>query len=463
MPCRPLASVCVPLCLALVTTTACRDGSTTPITAESVAVASGSGQTGTVGTALASPLAVKVTGSDGRGFAGAAVSWQVGSGGGTASPASTTTNIEGNATTTFTLGPRTGDQTVTASVAGVGSVTFSARARAGAVAGVEVVSGDGQTGAPGQPLENPIVVQIVDQFGNVVGDAAVTFTASGGGSANPGQATSGEDGRAESRWTLGESVGQQTLTIRASGLQAAATAEAFDPCQQGTAYSIGTSVSGELSTSDCTLQFNSKALFIDLWDFTLSSQTAVRLEETASDAFDPLLFLTAQTGIVALNDDSGGDRNSRIRAILPAGSYRILTTSAEQGTVGSYTLGSETISEAMENCALWWAVPGITSSQNLASGDCTMATSDGSSFWYEDPLFFYVAGGQTITVTMRSSRFDAWIDVRDANGNIVAQDNDSADGTNATVTFTPSAAGIFVVVATSNTTRSVGAYTIEVQ
>lgn len=94
----------------------------------SLAIASGNGQTGRVGQALAQPLVVTVTGADQRPFAGGTVTWQVTSGAGAVSSASSATNASGQASTVLTLGSALGPVTVSASVSGIASVSFSATA-----------------------------------------------------------------------------------------------------------------------------------------------------------------------------------------------------------------------------------------------------------------------------------------------------------------------------------------------
>ena len=74
--------------------------------------------------------------------------------------------------------------------------------------------GDGQTGGVGTALASPLVVEVKDQFGNVVSGFGVTFTASsGGGSVNPSASqNSGTDGRVSVTATLGSAVAQHQFT-----------------------------------------------------------------------------------------------------------------------------------------------------------------------------------------------------------------------------------------------------------
>ena len=74
--------------------------------------------------------------------------------------------------------------------------------------GVEIVSGDGQQGAPGAVLTHPLVVEVRDQYGDPLPDAAVTFTITAGDAKLSGRftvehATTDANGQAELTLTLG--------------------------------------------------------------------------------------------------------------------------------------------------------------------------------------------------------------------------------------------------------------------
>ena len=74
----------------------------------------GTDQSSTPGSALALPLSVLVTDASGNPVAGVEVTWSVLTGGGTVSPALSTTTADGVTTTTFILGPAEGKQRVQA-------------------------------------------------------------------------------------------------------------------------------------------------------------------------------------------------------------------------------------------------------------------------------------------------------------------------------------------------------------
>jgi hypothetical protein len=104
---------------AAVALAACGGSTSEPggITPSAVAVVSGNGQVGLVGSVLAVPLAVKVT-ANGSSVRGASVSFAVTAGAASVSPATATTDTAGVAKTQLTLGSSPGNVTVTATVAG---------------------------------------------------------------------------------------------------------------------------------------------------------------------------------------------------------------------------------------------------------------------------------------------------------------------------------------------------------
>ena len=86
---------------------------------------SGDSQSGTAGDALANPFVVEVKDEDGETTEGVPVTFSVTAGGGRLSATSATTDRNGRAETTLTLGRQRGVNSVQASVSGVDPVTFS--------------------------------------------------------------------------------------------------------------------------------------------------------------------------------------------------------------------------------------------------------------------------------------------------------------------------------------------------
>jgi len=100
---------------------------TTPdTTPAAITVVSGTNQPATIGTALPLPFVVKVTNSAGAGLSGVTVTWAILTGGGSLSPTTSTTGSGGTASTNYTAGTAAGTSIITATVSGLGPVTFTA-------------------------------------------------------------------------------------------------------------------------------------------------------------------------------------------------------------------------------------------------------------------------------------------------------------------------------------------------
>lgn len=92
---------------------------------------SGDNQSGATGATLPNPLVVRVVNAQNNPQSGITVNFAVTSGGGSVSPVSVVTDGSGQASTNLTLGPvptAPGGVVVTATAAGIGSITFSASA-----------------------------------------------------------------------------------------------------------------------------------------------------------------------------------------------------------------------------------------------------------------------------------------------------------------------------------------------
>lgn len=105
--------------------------------------------------------------------------------------------------------------------------------------------------------------------------------------------------------------------------------------------SMGQTINGTLSTSDCPLGDGS---YIDAYTFNGTSGQQIAILMTSS-AFDTFLYLLLPDGsVLSLNDDGGGGTNSRIPPgsqfyTLPgSGSFTILANSFDPGATGPYSL-----------------------------------------------------------------------------------------------------------------------------
>ena len=127
---------------------ACSDstGPSTPIPA-AIAAVSGTGQTGSVGSTLSSPIIFEVTTAANAPVSGVTVAFAVTSGSGTVSPATAVTGASGTASTQLTLGGTAGTVEITATIQGR---TLTARTTATATQVVSTDCGSAATLSLGQ-------------------------------------------------------------------------------------------------------------------------------------------------------------------------------------------------------------------------------------------------------------------------------------------------------------------------
>ncbi|MEP6491727.1 MAG: Ig-like domain-containing protein [bacterium] len=222
------------------------DNTTAAITlpASAIALVSGGGQIGKVGTALAQPAVVRVTARDGLGVAGVPVSFAPPAGG-KVGAASVTTDASGTASTSITLGSATGAQSFVAVALGF-SVSIPVTATVGDPAGVAVVSGGGQSDTVRHGLKQPLVVKVVDQFDNPVSNITVNWARRGGsGALSAATSVTDAGGLASNSYTLGVSVGIDTISATVAG---ATTAASFSETSLAAAPAVITTVSGTAQT-----------------------------------------------------------------------------------------------------------------------------------------------------------------------------------------------------------------------
>ena len=183
-------------------------------------IVSGDDQQGPPGAALEKPFVVEVRDQTDKPSPGVQVTFSVSSGGGTLNTTRATTNSNGRAESTLTLGPNPGTNSVTASVAGIqGTRTFTAKSIR-IPKRMEIISGGDQEGLPVAALEKPFVVEVRDQTDKPLPDAQVTFSVSrGGGTLSATSVTTDSNGRAESTLTLGPNAGTNTVTASVAGIQ----------------------------------------------------------------------------------------------------------------------------------------------------------------------------------------------------------------------------------------------------
>ncbi|MGD8700174.1 MAG: Ig-like domain-containing protein, partial [Gemmatimonadales bacterium] len=181
--------------------------------AASVEKVQGDGQTGAAATALSDSIVVRVRDANGNLVSGQSVSFAITQGGGSVSPASVATDLQGRAATEWTLGAELGDNTLEVTVGALALVTFNATGELGPPTLISIEAGDGQSATVGAAVVAQPTVKVTDAGGNPVSGAPVTFAVTdGGGSVTGAEPTTDAAGLAAvGGWTLGTVAGANTL------------------------------------------------------------------------------------------------------------------------------------------------------------------------------------------------------------------------------------------------------------
>ena len=204
--------------------TACKKEETEPLKASSIELLSGGNQTAQAELTLQNPVVIIVKDQNGDAFAGATVTFAVSEG--SVSSATAKSNNEGKVSVNWTLGSTVGTQTLTVTAFKADntipltssplSVTATATEESLVAKKLTLVSGNEQTTNVETALTNPVVVQVTDQNGDAFAGATVAFTVTEGTVSKP-SVTTDTEGKATVNWTLGSTVGTQTLTATAFG------------------------------------------------------------------------------------------------------------------------------------------------------------------------------------------------------------------------------------------------------
>jgi len=185
----------------------------------SVAAQSTVTQNVTVNQLVSAPPSVIVRDASNQPLAGVTVTFAVTAGGGSLTGATQTTNAGGIATVgSWRAGQTAGTNTVTATVAALTPVSFTATGTATAPASLVIISGNNQSDSAGMTLPQPLVIEVRDTFSNVVPAVTVNWAVTDGSIA-PTSGPSDAAGRAQATWTLGQAQASPTATASVGSVQ----------------------------------------------------------------------------------------------------------------------------------------------------------------------------------------------------------------------------------------------------
>ncbi len=192
--------------------------SQTPGDPDTLDVYDGNQQSGSLNSALPEPLVVEVVDANDNPVENVRVRFRTTIGTGSFSPRTPRTDEDGLAETIFTP-TSAGRIRIVATVAGVtGTAAFTIQGGDPADTLVKV-SGDSQSGTPGNALANPFVVEVQDEDGEPLAGHTVAFSVTaGGGSLSETSDVSDENGRAQTTLTLGSERGINSVQASVPGV-----------------------------------------------------------------------------------------------------------------------------------------------------------------------------------------------------------------------------------------------------
>lgn len=180
---------------------------------------------------------------------------------------------------------------------------------------LELISGSNQEAFIERSLTNPVEVVVKNQNGNPFEGALVNFSVEEGVLSSLTLTTDSE-GKASVDWTLGETIGNQTLTISSTlddgtslnGSPLTVSAIALNPCitkSNGTNISIGPS---ENAATFSQVNFSDSFIIADV---------NVTINLTHEFDADLDIFLVAPSGLtINLSSDNGGSANNYTNTIF---------------------------------------------------------------------------------------------------------------------------------------------------
>ena len=174
--------------------------------------------------------------------------------------------------------------------------------------------------------------------------------------------------------------------------------------------------------------------------FTLSADTAVRVEAQGRGNADPQIELIDASGTVILSDDdSGGDGAARAEADLAAGTYCLATSSFDGTPMTAFVRVGRTEQEAL--------TPGLTTEEPETGAveddlsQCSVAPDlgtfagalSGEASVAQTPLWrFTLDAPAAITIRAENEDADPYLTLYDMAQTLIAE-NDDADGLNARI------------------------------
>jgi hypothetical protein len=335
-------------------------------------------------------------------------------------------------------------------------------------ASVTGIAGDSQLAPTGAQLAFPLSLVALGSNGQPVQDLNVTWSATpaGGVTFNPQSTPTDVNGVASTTVTAGTTPGEIVIQATVPGVSPVVYhALVLEPCAYAASYTIGQTVNGALTTTDCN--FQQAGWYYDFYAFVLpTGQHSLRIT-MQSTAFDTYLDLFRADGPQFGFDDDivlGEQQNSQLDIILPGDTYIIGANSFRRFAVGSYSLSTVARPAAMNGCRQVWVARGVSVSDSITTTDC----SDTAATYY-DVARMVVYGGTVLTISATSptmnpalALYQLTIDTAYVRTLVASNDDSTAATTKAFIQYPVGTSSYFDILIKTSTAGETGPYTFDV-
>jgi hypothetical protein len=181
----------------------------------SLTLLSGDGQRAPAGRRIARPITVQVVSRSGRPIQGVAVRFVLDEGAGKVEPEADSSDAQGIAQVTWTLGGLPGRQSLSATADGVATPTVVTAEAEPVAANTRItMASEHLEGPAGGTLTEPVAVRVTDSSGVSLVDVPVAWSAGDDGSILAAESRTDSMGESRARWTLGPRSGTQRAYVQ---------------------------------------------------------------------------------------------------------------------------------------------------------------------------------------------------------------------------------------------------------
>ena len=204
--------------------------------ASSLTLLSGDGQRAPAGRKVSQPVTVQVVSRSGRPIPGVPVRFVLEDGAGRAEPQADSSDAQGIARASWTLGGFPGRQTLSVVAEGIATPTVVTAEAEPVAANTRVTAvSEGLQGPAGETMSEPATVRVTDTSGVALVDVPVAWTAADDGSVLAAESRTDSLGEARARWTLGPKSGTQRVYVQVGSARTVPRFAVSATAQAGTA------------------------------------------------------------------------------------------------------------------------------------------------------------------------------------------------------------------------------------